>query len=73
MSIVSRIAATAILLAPVALRNLAKVLNWAGKHHEAGRLALEALETMPDDPESLFLSAAYLKMTGKTEQAIRHS
>ena len=56
----------------VALRNLAKVLNWAGKHYEAGPLALEALETLPDDPESLFLSAAYLKMTGKTEQAIEN-
>ncbi len=56
----------------VALRNLAKVLNWAGKHHEAGPLALQALETLPDDPECLFLSAAYLKITGSTEQAIKN-
>ncbi len=54
----------------VALRNLAKVLNWAGKHEEAGRLALRALETLPDDPEALFLAAAYLKSTGETDQAI---
>ncbi len=56
----------------VALRNLAKVLNWAGKHYEAGPLALRALETLPDDPESLFLAAAYLKMTGKTDRAIEY-
>jgi tetratricopeptide (TPR) repeat protein len=31
-----------------ALRNLAKVLNWAGKHDEAGRLALLALVLLPE-------------------------
>ena len=56
----------------VALRNLAKVLNWAGKHDEAGPLALKALETLPDDPECLFLAAAYLKMTGEVDQAIEY-
>lgn len=53
-----------------ALRNLAKVLNWAGKHYEAGPLALRALETLPNDPECLFLAGAYQKMTGNVEQAI---
>ena len=56
----------------VALRNLAKVLNWAGKHEEAGPLALDALETLPDDPESLLLAAAYLKMTGSVDRAIEY-
>jgi len=54
-----------------ALRNLAKVLNWAGKHYEAGPLALRALETLPHDPECLFLAGAYQKMTGNVEQAIK--
>ena len=56
----------------VALRNLAKVFNWAGKHYEAGPLALKALQTLPNDPESLFLSGAYLKMTGEVDRAIAH-
>jgi len=54
----------------VALRNLAKVLNWAGKHYEAGPLALRALETRRDDAECLFLAGAYQKMVGEVEQAI---
>ncbi|MHC4399194.1 MAG: tetratricopeptide repeat protein [Planctomycetota bacterium] len=54
----------------VALRNLAKVLNWAGKHEEAGPLALGALETLPGDPESLLLAAAHLKMAGSVNRAI---
>jgi tetratricopeptide (TPR) repeat protein len=56
----------------IALRNLAKVLNWAGKHHEAGSLAMRAAQKLPDDPESLVLSAAYLAETGRIEQAIEH-
>jgi len=54
----------------VALRNLAKVLNWAGKHEEAGPLALRALETFPNDPESLVLAAAYANSKGNLERAI---
>lgn len=56
----------------VALRNLAKVLNWAGKHREAGPLALKAVQTLDKDPESLFLSGTYLKQNGKTDQAIEY-
>lgn len=56
----------------IALRNLAKVLNWAGKHLEAGSLAMRAIEHLPDDPESLVLSAAYLSETGRVEKAIEH-
>lgn len=56
----------------IALRNLAKVLNWAGKHLEAGSLAMRAVEQLPDDPESLVLSAAYLAQTGRVEQAINN-
>ena len=55
-----------------ALRNLAKVLNWSGKHLEAGSLALEALETLPNDAEALLLAAPYLKTLGRLDQAIDH-
>ena len=53
-----------------ALRNLAKVLNWAGKHEEAGPLALRVLETLPNDPESLALAAAYATSQGDIDPAI---
>jgi len=56
----------------IALRNLAKVLNWAGKHLEAGSLAMRAVEQLPEDPECLMLSAAYLAGTFRIEQAIEH-
>lgn len=56
----------------IALRNLAKVLNWAGKHHEAGSLALRAVKQLPEDPEALVISAAFLARTGRTLQAIEH-
>ncbi len=55
-----------------ALRNLAKVLNWAGKHLEAGSLALEALETLPHDAEALLLAAPYLKTLGRLDQAAKY-
>lgn len=56
----------------VALRNLAKVLNWAGKHDEAGRLAQKSLEAAPDDPESLLIAGAWLKSQGRLDEAIDH-
>jgi tetratricopeptide (TPR) repeat protein len=56
----------------IALRNLAKVLNWAGKHREAGALAMRAADQLPDDPESLVLSAAHLAETGRVDRAIEH-
>ena len=61
----------------IALRNLAKVLNWAGKHEEAGPLALQAVELrerrqLSEDPEALLLAAAFLKESGKVETAIQH-
>ncbi len=55
-----------------ALRNVAKVLNWAGKHLEAGSLALESLETLPRDAEALLLSAPYLKTLGRLDEAAEH-
>ena len=59
----------------VALRNLAKVLNWAGKHNEAGPLAVQAIDLrarhgLSEDPEAFILSAGYMKSTGDIDTAI---
>ncbi len=56
----------------IAERNVAKVFNWAGKHEEAGRLALKALKTLPDEPECLVIGGAYLRSQGKLETAISY-
>ena len=62
-------------LTPVAkaksLRNLAKVLNWAGKHHEAGELAMEALQELPDDAKVLLLAAARLREFQRVDEALK--
>lgn len=55
----------------VAERNLAKVLNWAGKHQQAGRLALGALEKLPDDPESLVIAGAYVRHEGDLQRGLQ--
>lgn len=48
----------------VSLRNLAKVLHWSGKFAEAAPRASDALELIPNDPESRFVLADCLKNTG---------
>ena len=53
-----------------ARRNLAKVLNWSGKHMEAGVLAVSVLEELPGDPEALSIAAAYMRQLGRRETAI---
>jgi tetratricopeptide (TPR) repeat protein len=53
-----------------ALRNLAKVLNWAGKTEEPRRLALQALETTPDDVEALFIVAETAQRQGRSDEAV---
>ena len=53
----------------VALRNLAKVLHWAGKFREAKRNATQALQKLPDDPESMFLLADCRKELGEIDLA----
>ncbi len=45
----------------VALRNVAKVLSWAGKVDEADRLALQAAAHLPDDAEAQRM-AGYAKL-----------
>lgn len=53
-----------------ALRNLAKVLHWAGKFEEAAPRAIDVLKLIPNDPESRFLLASCLSNTGQKEEAI---
>ena len=48
----------------VALRNLAKVLHWAGKFREASLRAEDALELFPNDTESRFVLADCLRHLG---------
>ena len=50
----------------VALRNLSKVLAWAGKYEEAGKLAEQATELAPNDAEAYFQLGFCLEQTGQT-------
>ncbi len=52
------------------LRNLAKVLSWAGKQEEANELALQASELLGGDAETAYLAGNALLEAGKTDQAI---
>ncbi len=54
----------------IALRNLAKVIHWAGKFEEAATLAKNAMQLIPDDPESRFVLADCLKNLGQYDEAI---
>lgn len=55
-----------------ALRNLAKVLTWAGKQREAGPLALDALRVLPGDEECLLIAGAWLRMEGRAQASFDH-
>jgi tetratricopeptide (TPR) repeat protein len=54
----------------VALRNLAKVLSWAGKNEDAARAARQALEALGDDAESFFVLSEYASSRHDSESAI---
>ncbi len=54
-----------------ALRNLAKVLHWAGKFEEAIPRARDVLNIIPDDQESRFILARCLSNLGRKEDAIQ--
>ena len=54
----------------LALRNLAKVLHWAGKFEEAAPRAKDVLKIIPNDPESRYILAGCLSNTGHKEEAI---
>jgi tetratricopeptide (TPR) repeat protein len=46
-----------------ALKNLSKVLGWAGKQEDAHRLALRAVALIPDDPEAQYQAGnAYIHL-----------
>ena len=53
-----------------ALRNLAKVLHWAGKFDEAAPRARDVLELLPADPESHFILADCFRNTGLKDAAL---
>ena len=53
----------------MALRNLSKVLSWAGKNDEAERLANEAVELIPDDSEAQEQKGLMLMQSGNMEAA----
>jgi len=54
----------------LALRNLAKVLSWAGKNEDAARAARQALKALGDDAESFFVLAEYASSRSDSESAI---
>ena len=54
----------------IALRNLAKVLHWAGKFEEAVPRARDVLEILPKDLESRFILARCLGNLGRSEEAL---
>ena len=56
----------------LAIRNLAKVLTWAGKFDEADRLALQAVTELPDDYDAHFLAGNAEQRRGNHEDAISH-
>ncbi|KPJ89995.1 MAG: hypothetical protein AMS18_11815 [Gemmatimonas sp. SG8_17] len=56
----------------MALKNLSKVLLWAGKHDEAERLLNLAVAATSEDGETHFQKATLLRRAGDTEAALFH-
>jgi tetratricopeptide (TPR) repeat protein len=56
----------------IALRNLAKVLSWAGKLEEADRLALQAAAHLPNDVEARRTAGFAQLRLGETAEAKSH-
>jgi Flp pilus assembly protein TadD len=56
----------------IALRNLSKVLNWAGKHDEAARLVDLAADMIPEDGEIHAQKGILLWRAGDREGALVH-
>ncbi len=54
----------------LALRNLAKVLSWAGKNEDAARAARQALAALGDDEESFFVLSEYASSRNDHESAV---
>lgn len=55
-----------------ALRNLAKVLSWAGKTEDAARAARLALAELGEDAECSFILGAGASESGQWDEAIEH-
>lgn len=53
-----------------AIRNLSKVLSWAGKFEEADRLAIRALEMLPHDAETLYQAGSAWFRFGNLDKAL---
>lgn len=53
----------------IALRNLAKVLSWARKYDEAGRLSQLAAAKLSDDAEAFCMAAFDFERNGQLDQA----
>jgi len=56
----------------VALRNLGRVLLWAGKHEEAERLVDRAVAATSEDGETHFQKGTLLRRAGDIEAALAH-
>ena len=56
----------------VALKNLSKVLGWAGKQDEAERLANLAVASIPEDGETHFQKGILLQQAGDSQAALVH-
>jgi len=56
----------------MALRNLSKVLAWAGKKEESRRLVNRALDLIPEDSEAHVQKGALLMQAGNKEAALEH-
>ncbi|EMB16907.1 tetratricopeptide repeat protein [Rhodopirellula europaea] len=54
----------------IAMRNLAKVMHWAGKFQVAAPRARDAIELLGGDAESQFILADCLRWTGRIDEAV---
>ena len=56
----------------VALRNLAKVLSWAGKSADAARIAQKATDYLDEDANLDFILGTHAAEAGNLEEALSH-
>jgi Flp pilus assembly protein TadD len=56
----------------LALKNLSRVLMWAGKHEEAARLVDQAVTETSEDGETHFQKVTLLRRAGDNEGALLH-
>ncbi|MFV2066069.1 MAG: tetratricopeptide repeat protein [Pirellulales bacterium] len=57
----------------VALRNLSRLLHWAGKYDDAKRLAQRAADLAPSDAEAHYQAGVYATEHGQFDRAIREN